>query len=70
MQGDEGKGIEQKTVPTMGSLDGTAKVASNPDDGLRAEGVRYNTDASVGETVTTNGYPAGTDFGESSNPLR
>lgn len=37
----------------------------------RAEGVAYDCEESIGVKGPENkGYPAGTDFGESSNPLR
>jgi hypothetical protein len=57
--GDEGTEVKGTTVPTMGSLDGIARVASNPDDGLRANGVNYDSSNSAGVNLTTSGYPTG-----------
>jgi len=79
MQGDEGMEVKTQGVPRIGgeaaskySPDGgstTPVVASaHLTDGPRAEGVAYT--EVPGMDVTTQGYPAGTDFGEASNPLR
>ncbi len=65
-----GQAAPTSTVPTMGSLSGRADIAGNVGNEPRAEGVNYNTNESIGVDLDTGGYPAGTNFGEASNPLR
>lgn len=58
-----GQEAPKKSVPSIG---GSAEVAGggHTDDGSRAQGVAYDTNASVGEKLDTSAYPGGSVFPE------
>lgn len=73
--GDEGTEVQMQQVPAIGGSDyrnsiGVPPTATNVQsahlgDAMRAEGVNYNTDESIGTDLTTTGYPAGTAMTDS-----
>jgi len=68
--GDEGKEVQFQEVPAIGGADYRASIgvpttvpvvaSEHLGDGMRAEGVNYNTNESIGTDLTTTGYPTGT----------
>lgn len=67
---DEGKEVSTEQVPTIGGTDGAPSSApvvasAHLGDAMRAEGVNYNSDQSIGVDVTTKAYPSGTAMSDS-----
>lgn len=67
---DEGKEVSTQQVPTIGGTDGAPStapvvVSAHLGDAMRAEGVNYNSNESVGMDVTTGAYPTGTAMNDS-----
>lgn len=63
--GDEGVEVKDQSVPSIG---GPAQIvqSAHVGDAMRAEGVNYNTDESIGVQVDVNeAYPAGTAMNDS-----
>lgn len=76
MSGDEGVEVKLQKVAAIGGAEGRAGLSSDAQeavivasahvgDAMRSEGVNYNTDQSIGVSLDTGAYPAGTSMGDS-----
>lgn len=74
-EGDEGVEVQKQSVAAMGGAEYRSSEGLSPTveivqsehvgDAMRAEGVNYNTDESIGTDLNTAGYPAGTEMTDS-----
>lgn len=73
--GDEGTEVKTQQTPATGGAEYRSSIGVPPTspivetahvgDAMRAEGVNYNTNESIGTDLTTTGYPAGTAMTDS-----